>query len=282
MSEEPQLSIQVIGLPLTLGLFLFCGILFSGCSDTATLAEPQTDVNSGVESYLDPTSDSYMSGPTKILCPDSAEVFLDALDYVEFQDRLLGFLESNNESRFREHFKEFYIPEVFKPDSLFEQYIRMYNQWDSIGVQNRLDRWTLRYVSPFFEGETYDVAIAEVDIRHHMAFEKRWTGNYRNFGRTLAQRYPGGQIAYMDTTFEALNGDTIYRRHITSEATRLIYAIRGHGDSPNRPKDIRWLPDGWQLQPSSVTLMDSTAVAQADLHRDEHGRLKQRPPVTGR
>ena len=59
------------------------------------------------------------------------------------------------------------------------------------------------------------MAIAEVDVRHHMVFEKRWTGNYRNFGRTLGERYPGST---MDTTWVTAAGDTVLRRHITAEA----------------------------------------------------------------
>ena len=267
--------------PLVFSTWVGCCLIFCGCANPVTI-DPGMAMGSTIETYLDPTSDEYMSGPTQVFFPDSAVVFLEDKEYLAFQTRLQGFLESNNEGQFRSHFEDYYVPEVFTPDSLFELYIRMYNQWDSIGVQNRLDRWTLRYVSPFFEGELYDVAIAEVDIRHHMVFQKRWTGNYRNFGRTLGQRYPGGQMVYMDTSFVQHNGDSIYRRHITSEATRLVYALRGHGDDPLRPRDIRWLNDGWQTMQPIVEIVDSNAVAAANLHRDEHGVLPQRPLVTGR
>ena len=78
-------------------------------------------------------------------------------------------MESNNEGEFERHFRDHYIPETFPHDSLLDLYVRMYFQWDSIGVTNRFDHWWVRYVSPFAPGAVYDVAIAAVRLRHHQA-----------------------------------------------------------------------------------------------------------------
>jgi len=131
----------------------------------------------------------------------------------------------------------------------------------------------LLYSSPFFEGEIYDVALAEVKLRHHMVFQKRWTGNYKNSGRTLSERYPGASITYMDTTYLDTEGDTIYKRHITAEAQRSLYAARASSSDTTREGGIRWLNEGWQSVPSVANIMDSSAVTSAWKHRDEFGYI---------
>jgi len=45
---------------------------------------------------------------------------------------------------------------------------------------------------------------------------------------------------------------------------------------------VKWLNDGWQAVPDVVAVMDSSAVAAAEAHRDENGTLPARPVVTGR
>ena len=110
------------------------------------------------------------------LCHYPEEVLhLTPVEFSAFKGQLQSFLETNNDGQYREHFQNHYIPETFPTDSVFELYVRMWGQWDSIGVRNRFDHWAVRYISPFEEGDVYDVALAEVDIRHHMVFEKRWT-----------------------------------------------------------------------------------------------------------
>lgn len=270
------LSLRKAGFWCMTPMVLLVGL--TACTDPS---DPGGDAPDPDEVYLDPTHPSYMSGPTRTHFPDTAKVFLEPEEYVAFQSQLRGFLETNNEGEYERHFRDFYIPEVFPSDSVFDIYVTMWWRWDSIGVTNRFDHWTLRYVSPFYEGPTYDMAVAEVDIRHHMVFEKRWTGNYRNFGRTLGERYPGATISYMDTSYVDAAGDTLLKRHITAEASRLLYAVRGNGDSL-RGSDIRWLNDGWQLVPEVVALMDSAAVAQLDDHQQQFGTLENRPKVSGR
>lgn len=233
------------------------------------------------ETYLDPTGPSYMTGPTRVHYPDLSDVHLQDEEYAEFQSQLFGFMESNNKGEFERHFRDHYIPETFPHDSLLDLYVRMYFQWDSIGVTNRFDHWWVRYVSPFAMGAVYDVAIAEVRMRHHQVFQKRWTGNYRNFGRTFAQRYPGATIEYMDTTWVEDNGDTVLHRLISVETDRFIYLVRGHADSTHDDR-IRLLPDGWQLSPEVFALMDSTAVATVEEHQRQFGKLEDRPKVSGR
>ena len=231
--------------------------------------------------YLDPTHPEYMAGPSVVHFPQDSLVHLESEDYAEFKQQLQRFVASNNDGQYRTHFEEHYIPETFPTDSVFELYVRMWGQWDSIGVRNRFDHWAVRYISPFETGEVYDVALAEVDIRHHMVFEKRWTGNYRNFGRTLGQRYPGAVITYRDTTWVEANGDTMLRRHITAEAERFLWAVRGHGDD-ERGDQLCWMNDGWQLVPDVVAIMDSAAVMQVQDHQAEFGTLLTRPQVSGR
>ena len=223
--------------------------------------------------YQDPLHPEYMATPTEVHFPDSALVYLSEADYAAFKKDLFGFMDSNNEARYTEHFKDYYIPETFGTDSIFDLYVRMWGQWDSIGVSTRFDHWTLLYSSPFFEGEIYDVALAEVKLRHHMVFQKRWTGNYKNFGRTLSERYPGASITYMDTTYLDTEGDIIYKRHITAEAQRSLYAARASSSDTTREGGIRWLNEGWQSVPSVANIMDSSAVTSAWKHRDEFGYI---------
>ena len=256
-----------------LGFIVLFG--FARCTDAAGGSESPAD-------YQDPLHPQYMSTPTVVTFPDSARVFLEEAEYSEFQDDLFGFVDSNNQSEFAKHFKDYYIPETFTNDSIFDLYVTMWNRWDSIGVSTRLDHWTLLYASPFFEGEIYDVALAEIDLRHHMVFQKRWTGNYKNFGRTLGERYPGARISYMDTTYVDAQGDTVLRRHITAETRRLLYAVKAHSPDSIRSAGVKWLNDGWQAVPDVVAVMDSSAVAAAEAHRDENGTLPARPVVTGR
>ena len=109
---------------------------------------------------------------------------------------------------------------------------------------------------PVCTGSVYDVAIAEVRMRHHQVFQKRWTGNYRNFGRTFAQRYPGATIEYMDTTWSKTRRHRPPQAHFRGD-DRFIYLVRGHADSTHDDR-IRLLPDGWQLSPEVLALMDST------------------------
>ena len=291
----------LVRIPLIACFWISVGLCAAGCNRASSSEGSKTstsalDESESVESasgslalnsksgedYLNPTSESYMDGPTEFYLPDSAKVFLSDEDYVEFKSRMDGFLSSFNESEFETHFREFNVPEVFDTDSLFNLYVRMYNQWDSIGVSTRLDRWSFRYISPFYEGDTYDICVAEVDLRHHIYFAKRWTGNYRNFGRPLSSRYPKAQITYMDTSFVNMHGDSIYRRHVVADASRLIFGLRGHLGDPKRSNQIVWLNDGWQLQPNIIAVIDSSAVALAVLHRTEQGTFKQRPLVTGR
>lgn len=238
--------------------------------------------------YQDPLHPQYMATPTELTFPDSGNVHLAESDYVQFKKDLLGFLESNNERDYVRHFGNYYVPETFSldssltfNDSIFNMYVTMYNRWDSIGVSTRLDHWSLRYASPIFEGSPYDVGIAEVELRHHMVFEKHWTGNYKNFGRTLGERYPEADISYLDTTYVDATGDTVFRRHITAETTRLLYAVREHAAQGEEPSNFKWLNDGWQRTEMSL-VMDSSAVALADAHRDSLGTLPYRPKVTGR
>ena len=184
---------------------------FSSCTPGGMSNGGKTPVD-----YQDPLHPQYMATPTVLNFPDTARVFLEDEDYAQFQDDLLGFLESNNENDFARHFGDYYIPETFENDSIFDMYVTMWGRWDSIGVSTRLDHWTLLYASPFYEGDVYDVSLAEIDLRHHVVFQKRWTGNYKNFGRTLGERYPGASISYMDTTYVDAAGDTVLRRHITA------------------------------------------------------------------
>lgn len=261
-------------------LLVQCTTPGAGDSTVAPVDEEQVPVYD--EAYLDPTSPTYMTGPTRVHYCDPEDAHLSDAEYEAFQGQLQGFLETNNSGEFRRHFTEFYVPETFATDSLLDLYVRMYFQWDSIGVTNRFDHWWVRYVSPFAEGETYDVALAEVRMRHHQIFQKRWTGNYRNFGRTFEQRYPGATIQYMDTTYVKANGDTALHRLITVEADRLIYLVRGQGTDSIHDTNIRLLNDGWQLSPEMTLLMDSAAVAFVEDHQRQFGRLANRPTVTGR
>lgn len=231
--------------------------------------------------YLDPTHPQYMAGPTEVHFPEAEHIHLTPEDFTAFSSQLKSFVATNNDGQYLEHFQNHYIPETFPTDSVFELYVRMWGQWDSIGVRNRFDHWAVRYISPFEPGDIYDVALAELDVRHHMVFEKRWTGNYRNFGRTLGQRYPGAQITYRDTTWVRADGDTMLRRHITAEAQRFLYAVRGHGDH-GRPTQVCWMNDGWQLVPDVMAIMDSTAVATVEAHQLQFGTLATRPLVSGR
>lgn len=268
-------------LPLCMGLAGMA--LLIGCAGTeanADSAEKDTPVFD--ESYLDPTGPNYMTGPVQIHYSDSENMHLEDGEFIEFKSQLQGFLESNNNSEFKRHFRDFYIPEVFPTDSLLDLYVRMYFQWDSIGVSNRFNNWWVRYVSPFASGELYDVALAEVRIRHHQVFQKHWTGNYRNFGRTLSERYPGATIEYMDTTYTEENGDTAFHRLISADVDRLIYLVRGHGTDSLHDTRIRVLNDGWQLSPIMKGLLDSAAVAFVDDHQRQFGTLQDRPLVSGR
>ena len=276
-------SSWIRGAVLSLSMGLAGGVLLIGCSNpqggrcSDGDGQPIFD-----ETYLDPTSPTYMTGPTRVHFPDSADVHLEEGEFTEFQAQLQGFLESQNEGEFERHFRDFYIPETFPHDSLLELYDRMYFQWDSIGVSTRFDHWWVRYVSPFAKGGMYDVAIAEVRMRHHQIFRKRWTGNYRNFGRTLGQRFPGSTIEYMDTTYVEANGDTALHRLISVETDRFIYLLRGHEDDSLRDTRIRFVNDGWQLRPEMVELMDSVAVAFVEEHQRQFGKLEERPKVSGR
>lgn len=232
--------------------------------------------------YQDPLHPQYMATPTVVHFPEDGFVHMTSEDYAEFQEDLYGFVSSNNDAEYERHFREFYIPETFPTDSLFEMYVRMWGQWDSIGVSTRFDHWKVHYVSPFYRGEVYDIALAEVRLRHHIVFQKRWTGNYRNFGRTLGERYPGATITYMDTTYVDAVGDTVLKRHITAESDRLLYAVRAHTPDDFRQGGIRWINDGWQRLPEVAALLDSASVAQAERHREEYGTLATRPKVSGR
>lgn len=262
-------------------------ILWVGCTtpgvstDTAVQREQQP-VPVCDEAYLDPTGPTYMTGPTRVHYCGPEDVHLSDAEFEAFQGQLQGFLETNNTGEFRRHFTDFYVPETFPTDSLLDLYVTMYFRWDSIGVTNRFDHWWVRYVSPFAEGETYDVALAEVRMRHHQVFQKRWTGNYRNFGRTLSQRYPGATIEYMDTTYVEAYGDTALHRLISVEADRMVYLVRGHGTDSIHDTRIRLLNDGWQLSPDMSLVMDSAAVAFVEDHQRQFGRLEDRPIVTGR
>ncbi len=249
---------------------------FSSCTPGGMSNGGKTPVD-----YQDPLHPQYMATPTVLNFPDTARVFLEDEDYAQFQDDLLGFLESNNENDFARHFGDYYIPETFENDSIFDMYVTMWGRWDSIGVSTRLDHWTLLYASPFYEGDVYDVSLAEIDLRHHVVFQKRWTGNYKNFGRTLGERYPGASISYMDTTYVDAAGDTVLRRHITAQTQRLLYAMRAHGKE-GASDYIMWLNDGWQMVPAVVQVMDSAAVVDAQAHRDMHGTLPELPAVSGR
>ena len=244
-------------------------LTLTGCDGISSA--PGSGSGQSLGDYQDPLHPQYMATPTAVHFPDSALVFLNDSDYVQFKEDLFGFMDSNNSSRYEEHFRDYYIPETFATDSIFEMYVRMWGQWDSIGVSTRFDHWSLLYSSPFFKGEVYDVALAEVKLRHHMVFQKRWTGNYKNFGRTLGNRYPGASIVYMDTTFVGADGDTIYRRHITADAQRLLYAARAQASDTSRGDGICWLNEGWQMVPSVAEIMDSSAVAQALNHREVYG-----------
>lgn len=248
---------------------VFLSLAFAGCDGMSN----SSGFGNGpaIGDYQDPLHPEYMATPTKVHFPDSALVFLSEENYSEFKEDLFGFMDSNNGARYAEHFSDYYIAETFTTDSIFDMYVRMWGQWDSIGASTRFDHWSLLYCSPFYEGEIYDVALAEINLRHHMVFQKRWTGNYKNFGRTLGDRYPNGSIAYMDTTFVDVEGDTIYRRHITANAQRLLFAARAHDSDTTRGGGIRWLNEGWQTVPSVADVMDSAAVTQAFRHRESFG-----------
>jgi|GEM_PF-1126232 len=264
---------------LTVAIAACFSVALVGCQD----GTGSWNFGKEIGDYQDPLHPQYMATPTVLHFPDSAgSVYLEEEDYAAFKEDLFGFMDSNNQSEYERHFRDYYIPETFPTDSVFELYVRMWGQWDSIGVSTRFDHWRLLYSSPFYEGEVYDIALAEVELRHHMIFQKRWTGNYKNFGRTLGERYPGARIQYLDTTYVAAAGDTIYKRHITAEAERLLYAVRKHGAEDEDGGGIRWLNDGWQLVPSVVAIMDSSAVAKALAHQSEFGTLKERPRVSGR
>lgn len=272
-------------------------LLFAGCLDGSSgEAMPTGGAENGVQDstvfwpgrpsldddpFVDPVHPEYMAGPTVVHYPEEVNIHLTPVEFSAFKGQLQSFLETNNDGQYREHFQNHYISETFPTDSVFELYVRMWGQWDSIGVRNRFDHWAVRYISPFEEGDVYDVALAEVDIRHHMVFEKRWTGNYRNFGRTLSERYPGAEVTYMDTTWVNDKGDTLLRRHITAEAARFLYAVRGH-DENGRSSRICWMNDGWQLVPEVVSLMDSASVAAVEAHQSKFGTLESRPRVSGR
>jgi hypothetical protein len=251
-------------------------------ADTAAVQRDQEQVPVYDDAYLDPTGSTYMTGPTRVHYCGPEDIHMSDAEFEAFQGQLQGFLETNNSGEFRRHFTEFYVPETFATDSLLDLYVTMYFRWDSIGVTNRFDHWWVRYVSPFAEGDTYDIALAEVRMRHHQVFQKRWTGNYRNFGRTFEQRYPGATIEYMDTTFVEANGDTALHRLISVEADRLVYLVRGQGTDSIHDTRIRLLNDGWQLSPEMSLLMDSAAVAFVEDHQRQFGRLEERPTVTGR
>mgnify|MGYP005690939131 FL=1 len=267
--------------PLIMGLV--CMALLIGCSDPEGHQVSQGDGAPVFdETYLDPTGPNYMTGPVQIHYSGPENMHLEDREFRELKSQLQGFLESNNESEFERHFRDFYIPETFPTDSLLELYVRMYFQWDSIGVSNRFDNWWVRYVSPFAPGEVYDVAIAEIHMRHHQVFQKRWTGNYRNFGRTMSQRYPGATIEYMDTTYVDANGDTALHRLISADVDRMIYFLRGHESDSLHDARIRLLNDGWQLSPQMTELMDSAAVAFVEDHQRQFGTLQERPLVSGR
>lgn len=267
--------------PLIMGLV--CMALLIGCSDPEGHQASEGDGAPVFdETYLDPMGPNYMTGPVQIHYSGPENMHLEDSEFRELKSQLQGFLESNNESEFERHFRDFYIPETFPTDSLLELYVRMYFQWDSIGVSNRFDNWWVRYVSPFAPGEVYDVAIAEIHMRHHQVFQKRWTGNYRNFGRTMSQRYPGATIEYMDTTYVDANGDTALHRLISADVDRMIYFLRGHESDSLHDARIRLLNDGWQLSPQMAELMDSAAVAFVEDHQRQFGTLQERPLVSGR
>lgn len=272
---------SAVALPLA-GVVLLTGCTTpnaGGASDMRFGADeaPQFD-----EAYLDPTGDAYMTGPARVHYGQEEDIHLTDSEFEAVKSRLQGFLETNNGSEFERHFTEFYIPETFPSDSILNLYAKMYFRWDSIGVTNRFDHWWVRYISPFAEGDTYDVALAEVQLRHHQVFQKRWTGNYRNFGRTLGQRYPGGTIEYMDTSYVEANGDTALHRLISVEAERMIYLVRGHGTDSIHDTRIRFVNDGWQLNPEMLELMDSAAVAFVEDHQRQFGLFDDRPIVSGR
>ena len=268
--------------PTIMGLALLVGCTTSGANHAGDVRVGAEEVPDYDEAYLDPTGHSYMSGPTRVHFGEEKDIHLTDLEFEAFQGQLQGFLETNNAGEFHQHFTDFYIPETFPSDSVLDLYVNMYFRWDSIGVTNRFDHWWVRYTSPFAEGETYDVALAEVRMRHHQVFQKRWTGNYRNFGRTLGQRYPGATIEYMDTTSVEANGDTALHRLISVEADRMIYLVRGHGTDSLHDTRIRFVNDGWQLNVDMRELMDSTAVAFVEDHQRQFGLLEDRPIVTGR
>ena len=264
------------------GSLTFCvlSLFLTGCD--GVLDSAGFGNGAGIGDYQDPLHPQYMATPTEVHFPDSALVYLTDEDYAQFKEDLFGFLDSNNGGRYKSHFQDYYIKETFATDSIFDMYVRMWGQWDSIGVSTRFDHWKLLYSSPFFEGEVYDVALAEVELRHHMVFQKRWTGNYKNFGRTMSERYPGASIEYMDTTFVDVQGDTVYRRHITAETQRLMYAARAHEDDTTRGGGIRWLNEGWNAVPTVAEVMDSSAVAKVLEHRASFGyQASQKPDSTG-
>jgi hypothetical protein len=273
--ESPRCALILPKLMVGVVMTVFA-LSWTSCGDGA-LGSSQTPTD-----YQDPLHPQYMATPTVVMFPDTARIFLENDEYQEFQQDLQGFMESNNESQFERHFRDYYIPETFTNDSIFDLYVTMWNRWDSIGVRTRLDHWTLLYASPFFAGDIYDVGLAEIDLRHHMVFEKRWTGNYKNFGRTLGERYPGATISYVDTTYVDAAGDTIFKRHITAQTRRLLYAVRSHSVDSIRTAGTKWLNDGWQAVPDVVAVMDSAAVAQAEAHRNAHGILPAKPIVSGR
>ncbi len=281
MRKERQFTL----IPSPVVLFIHGGLILglaalAGCNGNGTLRSGGTAAE-GMD-YQDFLHPEYMSAPTEVHFPDTAAVYLTEEDYAEFKEDLFGFMRSNNEGEYRQHFENYYIPETFPTDSTLDLYVRMWHQWDSIGVTTRFDHWTLLYASPFEQGEVYDICLAEVRLRHHMVFQKRWTGNYKNFGRTLGDRYPGATIVYRDTTYVDAAGDTVMRRHITAEANRWLYAVRAGSPDSVHKGGIRWLNDGWQAVPEAVAVMDSAAVAAVQQHCEMYGVLAERPKVSGR
>ena len=257
---------------------LMCCIVFSGCSETQS-----TRITAGEgapvfdQTYLDPTQPNYMSGPAQIHITGPENIYLEDEELEEFKVRLRGFLETNNNGEFERHFREFYIPESFPTDSLLDLYATMYFRWDSIGVTNRFDDWWVRYISPFAEGELYDVALAEISFSHHQIFQKRWTGNFRNFGRSFKTRYPRFPIKYMDTTYVEENGDTALHRRISVDAERTIYLLRSHETDSLHDSKIRFLNDGGQNLPQLAEFMDSAAFAFVEDHRRQFGIFVEEP-----
>ena len=143
--QTPSVSLAA---PIMVGAALLVQCTVPDAGDSTTV-EPVDEEQVPVydEAYLDPTGPTYMTGPTRVHYCDSEDVHLSDAEYEAFQGQLQGFLETNNTGEFRRHFTEFYVPETFATDSLLDLYVRMYFQWDSIGVTNRFDHWWVRYVS---------------------------------------------------------------------------------------------------------------------------------------